>query len=534
MFQKLSIASICVLALSLLGNRPCSAQACPNFEYSLFSTPVGAEPWCATAGDFNADGADDIVVGLSPFYSAGGLRLLLNAGNGVFPAVSDIAGAYSPRSLDVGDLDHDGDLDLAVSDQGQLGTNGFVNDGVRVYLNDSRGQFTTMRFTAFGPEDDAAAGLRLGDLDADGDLDVAIAVGTHQTGPFTADSRVLVYLNDGQGQLVHSGAFLAGPKPGFLVLVDLNGDQILDYATVHGGASNLSVVFGLGNGTFEGSMATYAAGIYPSGLEAGDFDGDSDVDLAVGWKYGLRVLVNQGNGTFVGGPTQTLSHYNKALAAGDFNQDGNLDLVATFATTGDVKFLAGDGSGSFAAAKAYPAGNQVYALTCGDWNGDGILDAATANSDASEARIWSSNCGSYTYCTAKTNSQGCLPVIAFTGTPSASSSAPFLITAAQLLNQVNGLLFYGYHTASTPFLGGTLCVAPPLHRTTVQNSGGSAVGIDCSGAYAFDFNAQIQSAIDLQLVVGAQVFAQYWSRDPGFSNPNNVELTDALVFQIEP
>ena len=91
-----------------------------------------------------------------------------------------------------------------------------------------------------------------------------------------------------------------------------------------------------------------------------------------------------------------------------------------------------------------------------------------------------------TYCTAKTNSLGCVPAIAAVGIPSATST-PFDITAANVLNNKNGLLFYGYNgPTNTPFLGGTLCVAPPLRRTTVQNSGGNPPPNDCSGSYVLD------------------------------------------------
>ena len=139
------------------------------------------------------------------------------------------------------------------------------------------------------------------------------------------------------------------------------------------------------------------------------------------------------------------------------------------------------------------------------------------------------------YCTAKTNSLGCVPHMGFSGIPSASSGSGFILSASNVLNQKTGLLFYGTSgKASLPFFGGTLCVNPPLTRTTVQGSGGSSTGDDCTGQYGMDFNVWIAAGADAALVAGAVVNAQYWQRDPGFSPPNNVGITDAVQFSIQP
>lgn len=140
-----------------------------------------------------------------------------------------------------------------------------------------------------------------------------------------------------------------------------------------------------------------------------------------------------------------------------------------------------------------------------------------------------------TYCTAKTNSLGCTPQIASFGTASASAPAGFHVYATNVLNRTPGLLVYGTSgRATTPFGGGTLCVAGPLRRTPVQNSGGSLVGVDCSGTYHLDFASWIAAGNDPSLVAGVTVRAQYYSRDTGFAAPNNVGLTNAIEFTLTP
>ena len=117
--------------------------------------------------------------------------------------------------------------------------------------------------------------------------------------------------------------------------------------------------------------------------------------------------------------------------------------------------------------------------------------------------------------------------------PSASSGLPFLVTASSLRNQKAGLVFYGFGAQAVPFQGGTMCVAAPTRRTPVQVSGGSALPAnDCTGSFALDFNAWIQSAVDPALGAGADVDAQHWSRDPGAAA--NTGLSDAIHFRIRP
>ncbi|MCC6409201.1 MAG: hypothetical protein IT453_18730 [Planctomycetes bacterium] len=143
--------------------------------------------------------------------------------------------------------------------------------------------------------------------------------------------------------------------------------------------------------------------------------------------------------------------------------------------------------------------------------------------------------GAFTYCVPKTSSIGCIPAINGAGTASSSSALPFDVHANGVINRKNGLLTYSVSGQTlVPFGGGALCVAPPLKRSPLLASGGSLPPAwDCSGSFHFDFNAHIQSGVDPALVQGQMVWAQYWYRDPGFSAPDNIGLTDAVEFTIE-
>jgi len=140
------------------------------------------------------------------------------------------------------------------------------------------------------------------------------------------------------------------------------------------------------------------------------------------------------------------------------------------------------------------------------------------------------------YCTAKTSSQGCAPFVTTTGTASASAAFPCTVAAQDLVNNKNGLLFYGVsgRAALPGFFGGFLCAQPPLRRTGFQHSFGNPPPDDCSGSLAFELNAWIQSGVDPALVPGALASAQYWARDPAHPDGTGVVLTDAVELPICP
>ncbi|MCC7013125.1 MAG: hypothetical protein IT454_11225 [Planctomycetes bacterium] len=160
------------------------------------------------------------------------------------------------------------------------------------------------------------------------------------------------------------------------------------------------------------------------------------------------------------------------------------------------------------------------------------LDADGSRSDMGAYPTLGAN-APQVYCTGKANSAGCTPFLAPFGFASASSPESFLVRAFNVVNQKNGLFFYGLSgRQSAPFQGGTKCVANPVHRLGLQPSGGNLGVNDCSGIYVQDFNALIQGNVDPLLVAGAQVNVQCWYRDP--SVPSNTGLSNGLEFHITP
>ncbi|MBK8180398.1 MAG: hypothetical protein IPK67_16195 [Planctomycetes bacterium] len=144
------------------------------------------------------------------------------------------------------------------------------------------------------------------------------------------------------------------------------------------------------------------------------------------------------------------------------------------------------------------------------------------------------------YCTAKTNSLGCVPTIGSSGVSSATNAGPFVITASSVINNKPGLFLYSNGgQAAVPFFGGLRCVGTPVRRSVPMNSLGNPPPNDCSGAYTMDWNAFSVGALGgtpqayLQ-GVGNVIQVQAWGRDNGFPAGFNATLSDGLEYTVGP
>ena len=178
----------------------------------------------------------------------------------------------------------------------------------------------------------------------------------------------------------------ANSLPVWTELADLNGDGILDLITSVFGTDSVTVQRGEGDGTFgPATPILIATGFGPSEVHAVSLRGNSTLDLIVGSfnTNQIAVVLGNGNGTFqapvfytVGSATNTPT----SLTTGDFNHDSNLDVAV--ANTGDntVSILTGNGSGSLTpSGPPINVGSIPEAIRAGDFNDDGYSDLAVAD-----------------------------------------------------------------------------------------------------------------------------------------------------------
>jgi hypothetical protein len=224
-----------------------------------------------------------------------------------------------------------------------------------------------------------------GDLDRDGDDDLVAALG--------GSGGLRVLLNDGVGALTaHAAGSVSLPPALDVALADVSRDGILDalvvsvsdgvFVAIGDGGGGWSVVDAFATGPFSSSAA---------GLAWGDLDRDGDVDVVVGDAVEpyFHVLMNPGDGRFVGfGSLGPVSGATLDVAVGDLDRDGFPDVVC-FDGTGDlITFRSGLdpwGDHTFVAGAVSPSSAPGAArrfVTLADVDGDGDLDALTAD-DAS-------------------------------------------------------------------------------------------------------------------------------------------------------
>jgi hypothetical protein len=180
----------------------------------------------------------------------------------------------------------------------------------------------------------------------------------------------------------------AGANPDATAIGDLNGDGIRDIAVPTDAPDKVSLLFGLGNGVF-GAPVNVALpnGSSPHTPVIGDFDGDTDVDIAVTLKGTNRVqiLVNNG-GTFTLGPSFVVGAEPRDMEIADLDNDGDLDLVSSNRTGGSVSVLRNDGGLAFVVT-TIAAGSGLREIAVGDVTGDGLPDIAVASHDNRQVNV---------------------------------------------------------------------------------------------------------------------------------------------------
>ena len=94
------------------------------------------------------------------------------------------------------------------------------------------------------------------------------------------------------------------------------------------------------------------------------------------------MLLGNGNGTFQAAVSYGAGMSPSSVAVGDFNGDGKADLATANAAANSVSVLLGNGDGTFQSAVNYAAGTIPCSVAVGDFNGDGKADLAVANVSA--------------------------------------------------------------------------------------------------------------------------------------------------------
>lgn len=362
-------------AAAIAPGAPGQALPCGDSLFPAQRFELPHKPRAMAAADFDRDGDADLAVLHS---KADSFSLLSGSGDGSFEVAVEHQLPSQGRALAAADLDGDGDADLAIT------TYGMPPDGdgaaVLVLSGDGHGSFASAVAFPAGPFPSA---LAVGDLDGDGDPDIAA---TNEL----SGGTVAILLNDGSGTFSEPISQLTLGSPTSIAIGEFNGDGHRDLAVANASADALSILLGNGDGTFSPATLVPTGG-YPMATVVDDLDGDGHDDVAVTAFSGNEVYIHlgDGNGGFANPMTSLAGSNPGVLAAGDLDGDHDADLVVINGDYGCVMFgyqfcvgvMRNLGAGTFEPFVAYPVGGRPAAVAIAELTGDGRADLAVGTED---------------------------------------------------------------------------------------------------------------------------------------------------------
>ena len=239
---------------------------------------------------------------------------------------------------------------------------------VAILLGNGNGTFQPALYYTIDSELESVCWIAAADFQGNGNLDLAVAD--------LLGSNISILLGNGDGTFQPPVQYLTTQQPSLVAVGDFNHDGKPDLILADW--PYVSVMLGNGDGTFQSPIDTSIFSPLPVGipLALGDFNHDGNLDMAIvkGGTLGLGILLGNGDGTFREGAQYAAGEFATSITVGDFTGDHKLGLAVTNGSIGNqIYILLGNGDGTFQSQPPVFA-NEPAAITTADVNGDGRLD----------------------------------------------------------------------------------------------------------------------------------------------------------------
>jgi hypothetical protein len=336
-----------------------------EFASTAYRSTPGAR--AVVAVDVNRDGWLDLATANTGRNT---VAILLNRGDGTgfAPAVETPVGA-GPFDIDAGDLNRDGIPDLVVTTPDA--------HAIEVLLMGADGRPASRSVTAAGSESRGAA---LADVTRDGILDLVYSD--------YARHRVVVLPGTEAGGFAFVLADVAvSAKPQDVAAADVNHDGLVDIVVASTGANAIDVLYGAASGAY--ARRSVGSGRTLNALTLVDLNADGWEEIAAAATSTNVLVIFRGSASgFALAGTRAVGSSPRGIARGDLNQDGRADLVVANFGAGSATVLLGRRDGSVLPDRwgDLPSGSGARAVATGDFNNDGRLDLAVGPQSAS--RVW--------------------------------------------------------------------------------------------------------------------------------------------------